>query len=165
MNQYLVAVIDSTRARFLTLEPAEIPGVEAGPNLVEHEAMLSPTGDLQGQDLWSTTKTGSNRSAGAQTHAYDDHRARHEVEFERRFANSIASHLNTLIQCFQTPHLILVAEPQILGLMREAIAATLPRNVKVSELAKDLCQFKPHELHEYLANKNLLPAKRPGSFV
>ncbi len=35
----------------------------------------------------------------------------------------------------------------------------LPKDIKINELAKNLCQLKPHELYEYLVNKELLPAR------
>jgi protein required for attachment to host cells len=163
MSQYLVAVIDGTRARFMTLEPAELPEYESGPNLVEHEGLANSTKELQGRELWASAKTGRNRGTSGQAHSYDDHRENHVVEFERRFAQEIASQIGALIQTHQVQHLVLIAEPQILGLMREAIAPTLPKHLKTSELAKDLCHLKPHELHEYLANKDLLPPQKPAA--
>ena len=41
MNTYLVAVVDGAFARFLTLQPVEMPDYESGPNLVEQERLSS----------------------------------------------------------------------------------------------------------------------------
>jgi protein required for attachment to host cells len=163
MNRYLVAVIDGTKARFLTLKPSELPGYEPGPSLMEHEALLSANSELQGQDLWTSSKTGRNRGVAGQAHSYDDHRDNHLIEFERRFTQSITNKIVNLLQTHQIQQLLMIAEPQILGLMREAITPVLPKNIKIHELAKELCQLKPHELHEYLASKQLLPPYKRAS--
>ncbi len=164
MQKYIVAVVNSIRARLFVLEPAELPEYEPSPKLTEIEELRSSNQSLQGQDLWSNTKPGRNRGTAGQAHGYDDHRENHRVEFERRFAQEIATKLEQVIRTNQPHQLLLVAEPQILGIMRGALSSDLPKNLTLNELAKDLCQLKAHELHEYLANKNLLPAQnRPNS--
>lgn len=163
MSQYLVAAIDGTKARFLTLEPAEFPEYESSPKCVEHEGLFSSAKELSGQELWANVKTGRNRGAGGQSHRYDDRREQHLVEFERRFAQTIATRIADLAQENHVRQLVLVAEPQILGLMRETLGSGLPKNIETTELAKDLCHLKAHELHEYLANKQILPAQKKAS--
>jgi protein required for attachment to host cells len=160
MHKSIVAVIDGSRARFLTLEPVDFPEHESGPNLIEQAELYNASHEQPDQELWANVKTGRNRGAGGQSHSYDDHRQNHRVEFERRFAQEITSQLISFTQIHQAQHLLLVAEPQILGLMREALAPVLPKHLKLNELAKDLCQLKPNQLHDYLASKELLPAHR-----
>lgn len=159
-TKFLVAVIDSTKARFLTLDIEQLPDDNFGPNLIEREALCNPTKELTGQELWANTKTGRNRSAGARAHCYDDHRENHMVEFERRFAQNISNKIFSLIRVYKAGHLVLIAEHRILGLMREILIPILPKNLKLVELAKDLCQVKPKELHEYLAHKKILPERK-----
>jgi protein required for attachment to host cells len=53
---------------------------------------------------------------------------------------------------------LLIAAPQILGIMREAVASALPKTIKIADLNKDLNQLTAHEIHQYLAEKALLPA-------
>jgi protein required for attachment to host cells len=161
MNKSLVAVINGAKARFLTLEPGEFPEYWSSPRLIEHESLLNLTKEIQGQELWSSTKTGRNRGSGGQAHSYDDHRENHIAEFERRFAQAIATQIVNLVQAHQVEQLLLIAEPKILGLMRETLTTGSLTHLKLGELAKDLCQLKPHELHEYLANKGLLPERHP----
>ena len=43
------------------------------------------------------------------------------IEFERRFAQKIATNIAHLTQVYQAQRVLLIAEPQILGLMREAL--------------------------------------------
>lgn len=164
MQNYGVAVVNSTKARLFVLQPADFPEYEPSPKLVEIEVLHNSAPELQGQDLWSNTKPGRNRGTAGQAHGYDDHRENHLVEFERRFAQAIATRMVEFVRSSQPHQLLLVAEPQILGIMREVLISDLPRNLRVHELAKDLCQLTPHELHEYLATKDLLPAQtRPNA--
>ena len=163
MNQAIVAVLDGTKARFFILETAEFPEYESGPNLIEHEGLLNSEKERQGQDLWANTKTGCNRGSAGQAHGYDDHRQNHMIEFERRFAQKIATNIAHLARVHQAQRVLLIAEPQILGLMRETLIPVLPKTLELSELAKDLCQLKPSELQGYLANKKLLPACKRAS--
>lgn len=158
MNTYLVAVVDGATARFFTLKPLEMPEYESGPTLVEQDGLVAAEREQLGEDLWATTKPGRNRGTAGQAHGYGDHREQHMVEFGRRFAQSIVRHINDLIQAEGINSLVLVAEPQILGQIREAIAPALPSQIKVQDLAKDLCALKPHELQDYLAKRELLPA-------
>jgi protein required for attachment to host cells len=161
MSRYIIAVMDSARARFLTLKPAEFS--ESAPHLIEHESLISPAGELKGEELWSSSKTGRNRGSSGQAHSYDDHREGHVAEFERHFAQEITNHISDLIQTHRVQQLLLVTEPKILGLMREMLVPIVPKDIKISELAKNLCQLKPHELYEYLVSKELLPSQKKDS--
>ena len=163
MNQSVVAVIDGTKARLFILEASEFPEYESGPNLVEQECLTSAAKEMQGKDLWSSTKTGRNRGSAGQAHGYDDHRENHISEFERSFAKEIASKTAALAQSHQAQQVLVVAEPQILGLLREVLSSQIPKQLKVTELAKDLCKLKPLELHEYLAHRDLIPARKVAS--
>jgi len=159
MQDYIIAVVSSAKAKFFALESAELTDDQINPKLIKIEELLNSTQKLQGQDLWSNTKPGRNRGTAGQAHGYDDHRENHRVEFERRFAQDIATKLFQIIKTSQPHFLLLIAEPKILGIMREKLIPNLPKNLKFSELTKDLCQLKAHELHEYLATKDLLPAQ------
>lgn len=161
MQNHVVAVVSSAKAKLFVLESADLPEYQASPRLVEVEELQSSTQTLQDQDLWSNTKPGRNRGTAGQAHGYDDHRENHRAEFERRFAQDIAAKLTHLLQTSQSQHVLLVAEPHILGVMRDVLIPALPKHLKLNELAKDLCQLKAHEVHDYLAAKGLLPARKP----
>jgi protein required for attachment to host cells len=160
MNHTLVMVLNGTKARFFGLEFADFPENESGPSLIEHEALINEANELAGADLWASSKTGRNRGSAGQSHSYDDHRQNHVVEFEQRFSQDIVSRMQSLIESHKIRHLLLVAEPQMLGIVREPINAEISKTVEVKELAKDLCQFSVRDLHEYLASKKLLPARK-----
>jgi protein required for attachment to host cells len=160
MNHTLVAVLNGTKARFFTLEFADFPEHESGPNLIEHEALINEENELAGEELWASSKTGRNRGSVGQSHSYDDHRQNHVVEFEQRFSQKIVSRMQSLIELHNIRHLLLVAEPQMLGIVREPINAEISKTIEIKELAKDLCQFSVRDLHEYLASKKFLPARK-----
>jgi protein required for attachment to host cells len=157
MNQHmLIAVIDRAHARFLTLVPVEISDDDF--TLVEQTGLTLPEGEASGEELWSSTKTGRNRGPQGQAHSYDDHRQEHAIEFERHFAHSIANHMKLIVQDRHLQTVLLVAAPQILGLMRQALEPVLPETVKLTEVAKDLCHLTPYEIQAYLAEQKLIPA-------
>jgi protein required for attachment to host cells len=157
MHHILVAAMNGTKARFLTLEPASLTVPEAGMKLVEQDSLLNAENELLGQDLWSTSKTGRNRSTSGQSHSYDDHREQHCLEFEKRFANQITHHIAQLVQTREIQKLLLVSEPQFLGLMRESLVGELPTRLEVTELAKSIAQMTVSQIHQYLAEQTLLP--------
>ena len=157
MGKFAIAVINGSQARFFILDSTASSEYESGPNLIEHDSLANSTKELHGQELWANTKTGRNRGASGQAHGYDDHRQKHEIEFEKRFANKINNTMLNLIQTHQARQLIVVAEPQILGMMREAMTDTLFKTLNIHEVAKDICNLKLHQIHDYLAKKNLLP--------
>ena len=159
MNQVLVAVMNKTRGRFLTLDWGEFPEYESGPNLVEQKSILNPIQESQGKELWASVKTGRNQASGSEAHAYDERRESHVVEFERRFAQMIAQEILLLIQDGYIPQVLLVAEPQILGIVRQEITPALSTKLQVQDLAKDL-NYKALEIHEHLANYHLLPVRK-----
>jgi protein required for attachment to host cells len=160
MTRFLVAVVNGARARFLTLEPLEDPAVESGPDLIERCELLNPAIEMAGQELWANTKTGRNRGSGSKGHNYDDHRENHLVEFERRFAQAIVDQIDEMIAAQSLNTVVLVAEPQILGLLRDCLHSSNGRSVQISDLAKDLCRMKPRQIHDYLCQKAILPARQ-----
>ena len=160
MNQILVTVIDRSRARFLTLEWAQFPEHESGPNLLEQKSILNPIQELQGKELWANVKTGRNQGLGSKAHAYNDHRESHVVEFERRFALMVAHEILNFTQSQNIQQVLLVAEPKILGVVRQEVIPVLPKNLQIQDLAKDLCNHKPLEIHGHLASYNLLPTRK-----
>jgi protein required for attachment to host cells len=160
MNRTLVAVLNGTRARFLILEPVDVPESEAGPNLIEHEALINEENEMLGQDLWASSKTGRNRGSSGQSHSYDDRRDNHLAEFGHRFSQSIGSRIQAFVESHQIHQVLIVSEPQMLGVLRESLNAKIGKTVTISELGKDLCQLSAHDLHEYLASKKLLPARQ-----
>jgi protein required for attachment to host cells len=158
MNPILVVVADGAKARFFALEEKEFAGGGFRPHLIENEALVNPEQRLPGQQLWSGTESqaGHFQEGKSQAHSYDDRRRDHEIEFERRFAQSITEQILSQTQTRQLRNLLLIAEPQFLGVLREVLIPALPKTLKLRELDKNLSHLKPQELHQYLANRHLL---------
>ena len=167
MNRdYLVVVADGTCARFFTLESAAQPTMESGPHLLEHDDLVNPEHEQAGGDKYSSTRTGVNLNPrGGPSHGYDDHRAQHEHEHESRFAKDVAARAVSLAQENYAGHLVLAAERQMLGLLRDALKIPVKSGIEVRELAKDLTKLTPIQIHEHLAVAGVLQARqgpKPG---
>ncbi len=161
MSEYVVVVADGSRARFFTLEPAEIPEVEGGPNLVEREDLANPELEAHDRDLWSEAKTGRNRAPnGGPAHGYDDHRTQHEAEFERRFARRVAERAAELARANGTRRVVVAAEKRMLGFLRNESGALQKAGLEVREVARDLSKLVPRQIHEHLAREGALPRRR-----
>ncbi|HSM81248.1 MAG TPA: host attachment protein [Nodosilinea sp.] len=157
MTRFLVAVVDGAKAKFLTLEPVAAPEVESGPDLVERCELLNSAAE-------TTEPASRSRGSGSRGHSYDDRRPNSLVEVERRFAQAIGSQLETLVSAHHLNSLVLVAEPQILGTLRDCLTGSIGR-LTVQEVAKDLCRLSPRQLQDYLAQRSLLPTRQvaPGA--
>ena len=161
MSEYVVVVADGSRARFFTLEPAEIPEIEGGPNLVEREDLANPERELPDRELWSEPKTGRNRAPnGGPAHGYDDHRAQHEAEYERRFARTVAERTVALANANGTRRVVIAAEKRMLGFLRNELGALARAGIEVREVARDLSKLAARQIHEHLAKEGVLPRRR-----
>ena len=163
MSDYCVVAVDGARARFFCLEPAQQPALESGPKLVEdREALINTELELSGRDLWSDNKTGRN-AANGMAHGYDDHRDQHTEEFKRRFAKQVADEAVQHAQLKGAKKLIVTAEKQMLGYLRNALHVSPKAGFEVTELAKDLSRLSPQDLQEHLASEGLVPPRQRRS--
>lgn len=159
-SQYLILVADGTCARFFTMEAAALPPLESSPHLMEHEDLVNAEHKLGGHDKYSSTRTGINLNPrGGPSHGYDDHRARHEQEHERRFASDIAARALSLAQQHHAAQLVLAAESHMLGLLREALKIPDKSGIDVHDLAKDLTKMSITQVHDQLAAAGLVPVR------
>ena len=157
MRSYLVAVVDGAHARFFTLTTAEFSDQElSGPHLNEHSSLNNAEKPI-------ASKGSNNNLIGRKHHGNRHEKTTLSVEVNRRFAHQVLQHISGVNESFGGHHLVLVAEPHILGSLRESAHNYLPSTMVVSELAKDLCRLKAHDLHKYLASKELLPMSKRGA--
>ncbi len=160
MSQDCVVVADGSRARFFTLQHAEYPEMQSGPNLIEVNDLIQPEHEMHNGELWSETRGGRNRGANGTSHGYDDHRTQHSEEYEKRFARSVAEEAAKLARSNRTRNVVLVAQKRMLGLLRDTLGPLTRTGVEIRELAKDLSKLNPLELHEHLAKEQLIPRRR-----
>lgn len=147
-----VVVADGAHARFLLAEPrAEVPHRPVL-RLVENVKMENPEHTVKGRREARKIKSGRDERAA---HSYTDHRDPHDVELMRRFAGRVAKQLASLLER-QASSVVLVAEPQMLGLLRTAVAPVMKSGVPVQELARDYTWCTSVELERHLADNKLL---------
>ena len=154
MRSYLVAVVDGAHARFFTLNAAEFSDQgQSGPYLTEHSSLNNGEKPI-------ATKGASNNLIGRKHHGNRHEKTTQFTETNRRFANKVLQHISGIIQNFSSHNLVLIAEPHILGNLRESVQSHVPSTMAISELAKDLCRLNAHELHKYLISKQILPSPK-----
>lgn len=158
MSQYCVVVAEGSRARFFTVEPAEIPELQSGPDLIEHKTMVNPEHKVHDTRLMAD-RTGSNRSGGGQRHEYDDHRGQRDDELERRFARQIARELDSMARGNGTRKVVVCAEKRMMGFLRPTLQGAIPNGVSLREVKKDLAKLSARQLHDHLAREGHLPRR------
>ena len=121
MNNILVIVADRGAARFFRLEAVDAPRIKA--RLVEGASLQHPDfterEDLTGRPH---TETNSNRQAGP-VHPIEAQRERHRLEHGRHFSHDIAHEAVDTAKNWKEGTVVLVAEPRVLGLLREPMAS------------------------------------------
>lgn len=163
MSDCFVVVAAGSCARFFTLEPADIPEIQSGPNLIEQHRLENKEWSSHGNEIWSEKKSGRNRGrAGAGAHGYDDHRDQHLEEIERRFARDVAEEMQRFTKKHHPKKIILIAQKHLLGNLRNTIY-TNGSEVEIHELAKDFCKLGSNEVHQHLSKVKLIPPRKsPG---
>ncbi len=156
-----IVVADGGRARVFFLEASEAP--RAPFRLVERGALDNP--DLRSRGFSTTgrppTETNTNREAGP-VHPIGAQRERHRIELERRFAMEIVRNTAALVESWSDGVVVLVADPRMLGLLRDSVRNALKPALHVKELAKDYAHLTAAELYDHLALNGLVPAPRGG---
>jgi protein required for attachment to host cells len=157
VNKTCIVVADAGLARFYGVEEVDSPRVKT--KLVERVVLNNPDLRTLGTSVTGRprTETNTNREAGP-VHPMGAQRERHRVELERRFGQEIVRQVGEITKSWNEGVVVLVAEPQLLGLMRESLRKALHQGIELKELAKDYTSLPAHELHERLALSRFMPA-------
>lgn len=154
-------VADAKGARFFGIEAVDMP--RAKTKLVERAALPNPNFDLKALGEGTTgrvhTETNTNRQAGPM-HPMGAQRERHRGELNRRFVKEISRQAGQITGGWKDGTVVLVAEPGLLGLLREPLREALHQGIVLKELAKDYAQFSPSELHDHLTQNRVIPESR-----
>ena len=164
LSDYFLVVASGAHARFFTLEPAEHPEVESGPNLIERGELSSLEKEKRAGDLFSDSKPGRGRAPqGGSSHGYNDHRLQHEDEMDRRFAHRVMERTILLVQAHQASCLVLVAPPRMFRLFRRDLDILRKHGVELHKVAKDISKLSLKQIHNLLAKEKMIPpCKKPG---
>ncbi len=155
-----IIVADGGRGRLFAV--VEDGSTQGRVSLVERESLVNPDYRARGEDSPGRTKSErvTNRQAG-DVHPIDARRDQHRLELERRFAREIAEHAAQFTRGWSHGSVVLVAEPRLLGLVREPLHRALNPAVELKELAKDYSHLTAAELRDHLALNCMIPSRRP----
>jgi len=162
MDHVCVVVAGSSRARLFLLQESDAP--RATSRLVERGSLANPSLRSRGGSVTGRprTETNTNREAGPM-HPIGAQRARHRVELERRFSTGIARKAAGLAKSWAAGTILLVADPRMLGFLRDAARGALKPGISVKELAKDYAHLSASRLQDHLARSGILPARDGGA--
>lgn len=165
MNEYCVMVADAVRARFFSLEPGGTPEFEAGPRLVEGKGMVNPEREAPGREIFGNTNGGRTKATAGKGHscAFDDHRANHRLEFERRFARGVAAEFERQARAEGATRLVVAASTRMLGTLEKELQPLARSGMDVRTIARDMTKLTAPEIQETLAKDDLVPACRRPS--
>ena len=143
MSKRWVVVADKSRARIFTTEEPRGP-------LLELASVVNPYGRVQEQTLVSDRPGRSFDSHGQGRHDMGSTVEPAEQE-TIRFAKQIADHLQDACNEGRCKELLLVAGPQLLGVLRKQL--NTPETIKVSAIDKNLGQFDAREIRTHLPER------------
>ena len=154
-NQVCVVVADARVARFYGVEAADTPRYRV--KLVERLSLANPDVGAARKGGAGRVKTErvSNRQAG-DAHPIDARRQQHRLEIERRFGREIARQIEQIARNWTDATIVLVADPRLLGQMREPLRKALDLGIELKELAKDYTHLTPSELRDRLGLNSLV---------
>lgn len=149
MENCVIVVINNSKASFFTLEQAEWPEYESGPDLIEQETIVYS--DLSYRHKFWSTLTGHSEDE-------TDSTLEHSPRLDNKFGEKITAQIVSLVRINQCEKLILVAPSKLLEIVNGFFIPTLFKNLQIVELEKDLRDLKPLQIHHYLAQQQLIPA-------
>jgi len=158
MNSTCIIVADAGSARFYAFKPGDAP--RATLKLVELASLSNAGSDLMAPGTSASgrarTETNADRGSGL-VHPMEAQRERHRLELDRRFGQEIANRAAEATRGWKAGTIVLVAEPRLLGLLREPLRKALHQRIELKELAKDFAGLALQELQERLESNKLLP--------
>ena len=162
MDNICVVVADARRARFFVLQESDAPRAPfrlAGRGTLSNMSLRARGRSVTGR---VRTETNTNREAGP-VHPIGAQRERHRIELERRFSVEVAGKAAAVAKTWLTGSVVLVADPRMLGFLREAVRGALKPGIRVKELAKDYARLTASRLRDHLAGDGIVPGRGGGA--
>ena len=157
MSDYLIVVVNRSCARFFTLEPVEFPELESGPRMMTRAKFESPK-IRDAQEMYADSKTGRGAAPqGGSVHGYDDKRDQHLDELRRRFAVGVLERIRKLAETERPRTVILAASARMRRFLYPGLDPLTRQGCRVHKLSKNMINFSPQKIHEYLAEDGLVP--------
>jgi protein required for attachment to host cells len=155
MNNTCLIVADRSRARLFVVVPDDSPRRKM--RLSERVTLVNEEAKARGRDGAGGVKSerNTNRQAGPM-HPIVAQRERHRLEHERRFGGEVVEHALRLTAAWEQGVMVLIAEPRLLGLMRERLRSALRSEIKLEELARDYAGLSTAELERMVTKQKLI---------
>ena len=160
MNDYLIVVVNHACARFCILEAVEFPELESGPILRTCKEIENPEiKDVR--EIYADSKTGRGATPqGAGVHGYGDKRDRHLDELRRRFAVKVFQDIQKRVRAEGVRTVILAASARMRRFLYPDLDTLVRQGCRVHKLSKNMINFSPQKIHEYLADDGLVPRQK-----
>ncbi len=157
MKRACIAIVDASRARLYTYEEGGDPTHQ----LSEVKDLVNPGRRLRVGEMVSNYEPGVSVSQGGATarSSTDDHREAHVDELDSKFAREVVESIERLVNEDGYRHLIVVASPKMLGLMRQTDGVLHRPDLTIDEISRDLSKLTSPQLHDHLSSMNLIPAR------
>ena len=152
----MIIVADGRLARFYRVVSPDGPRVRG--QLEETASLQHPDNEARPSAAGPPTETNTNRQAGP-VHPIVAQRERHGLEHDRRFTGDIAHTAAAATRDWTRGAVVLVAEPRMLGLLREPLRKALHPAIGLKEIARDYAQLNPSDLYGHLVDKGIVPAR------
>ena len=150
MKRACIVTVDVAGARICLYQEQAKPGFE----MTEYKDLDNPGRRLKPSEMVSD-RTDLSRRDGP---PYDDHRFAHVEVLDARFAKQVVETIGHVLHDKQMGHLILIAAPRMLGVLRAAGGLDRPE-LRVDEVSSDLSRLTMSQLHDQLAAKDLIPPR------
>jgi protein required for attachment to host cells len=151
--------LDAARARWFALETVPRRNGTTAARLEEVRDMVNPRRKGRTGEMFTEPRAGLRQGpAASSAHGVDDARDAVTHEEDRRFAAAIAAATEALLRELVPDHLIVVASPSMLGLLRGSLLATGRRALQMHELARDFTTMTAAQICAHLLDEGLLPA-------
>ena len=160
MSQYLIVLVNRSMARFFTLEPVKFPELESSPR-------LTACGELENKEIrdcreiFADSKTGRGAAPqGESVHGYDDKRDQHINELRRRFATGVLNQIQKIASIKRSRIIILAASARMRRYLYPVLDTISRQGYRIHKLSKNIINFSPQKIHEYLAENGLIPEQK-----
>lgn len=154
MNNTCLIIADGAGARLFFVVPSESPRRKL--RLAQQATLVNAEMKARGRNGAGRVKSerNTNRQAGPM-HPIGAQRERHRLDHERRFGAEVVECAVDLTADWDRGVMVLIAEPRLLGLMREHLRDALKSEIKLEELAKDYTGLSTAELERLVVARDL----------
>lgn len=150
MKRACIVTADAARARICLYQEQAKPGFE----VTEYRDLDSPGRRLKPSEMLSD-RSSLARAGGPPK---DDHRFDKLENMDEKFATLVVETVDRVLHDKQMTHLIVVAPPKMLGLLRAAGMCDRAA-IRVDEVSADLSKATLPQLHDQLAARDLVPPR------